>query len=189
MEAQAHLVNTLTGLIIIYLGGAIFCYFLIVGYMRSLPFHLIEATRIDGAGPLRILQQHRAPAHPPHPHHRCGVPDNGHLERLHERKCVPVQFQPAHDCPAGLQRRGPILHRLAKLHDDYRSGAPAVSAPTCTTKTRGNALHRNKCEFNYQSWSSIIIIKLWHTTGFSAYQQSVVFHSRRAHRHGVWPYG
>lgn len=55
MEAQAHLVNTLTGLIIIYLGGAIFCYFLIVGYMRSLPFDLIEAARIDGAGPLRIF--------------------------------------------------------------------------------------------------------------------------------------
>lgn len=55
MEAQAHLVNTLTGLIIIYLGGSVFCYFLIVGYMRSLPFELIEAARIDGAGPLRIF--------------------------------------------------------------------------------------------------------------------------------------
>ena len=55
MEAQAHLVNTLAGLVIIYLGGAVFCYFLIVGYMRSLPFELIEAARIDGAGPLRIF--------------------------------------------------------------------------------------------------------------------------------------
>lgn len=55
MEAQAHLVNTLAGLTIIYLGRAVFCYFLIVGYMKSLPFELIEAARIDGAGPLRIF--------------------------------------------------------------------------------------------------------------------------------------
>ena len=54
MEASVGLVNTLAGLVIMYLGGAVFCYFLIVGYMRSLPFELIEAARIDGAGPLRI---------------------------------------------------------------------------------------------------------------------------------------
>lgn len=55
MEAGVHLVNTLAGLVLIYLGGAVFCCFLIVGYMRSLPFELIEAARIDGAGPLRIF--------------------------------------------------------------------------------------------------------------------------------------
>lgn len=55
MEAGVHLVNTLAGLVLIYLGGTVFCYFLIVGYMRSLPFELIEAARIDGAGPLRIF--------------------------------------------------------------------------------------------------------------------------------------
>ena len=55
MEAGVHLVNTLAGLVLIYLGGAVFCYFLIVGYMRSLPVVLIEAARIDGAGPLRIF--------------------------------------------------------------------------------------------------------------------------------------
>lgn len=55
MEAQTGLVNTLTGLTIIYLGGAVFCYFLIVGYMRSLPFELIEAARTDGAGAFRIF--------------------------------------------------------------------------------------------------------------------------------------
>ena len=55
MEAQTHIVNTLGGLVLIYLGGCVFCYFLIVGYMRSLPFELIEAARIDGAGPLRIF--------------------------------------------------------------------------------------------------------------------------------------
>jgi len=55
MEAQAHLVNTLAGLTIIYLGGAVFCYFLIVGYMKSLPFELIEAARIDGCSDWQIL--------------------------------------------------------------------------------------------------------------------------------------
>ena len=55
MESSVGLVNTPLGLIIMYLGGAVFCYFLIVGYMQSLPFEVIEAARIDGAGPLRIF--------------------------------------------------------------------------------------------------------------------------------------
>lgn len=54
MEARLGLVNSLTGLILLYLAGAIFCYFLIVGYMRKLPMEVIEAAKIDGAGPLRI---------------------------------------------------------------------------------------------------------------------------------------
>lgn len=54
MEAQVGLVNTLTGLIVMYLGGAVFCYFLIVGYMRKLPWEVVEAARIDGAGPFQI---------------------------------------------------------------------------------------------------------------------------------------
>lgn len=48
------LVDTLSGLIAIYLAGSVFCYFLILGYMRSVPIEIIEAARIDGAGPLRI---------------------------------------------------------------------------------------------------------------------------------------
>lgn len=55
MESSVGLVNTLLGLIVMYLSGAVFCYFLIVGYMQSLPFEVIEAARIDGAGPLRIF--------------------------------------------------------------------------------------------------------------------------------------
>lgn len=54
LEAEFGLVNSLQGLIIIYLGSAIFCYFLIVGYMRKLPMEVIEAARIDGASPTRI---------------------------------------------------------------------------------------------------------------------------------------
>lgn len=54
MEASFKLTDTLIGLIILYLGGAIFCYFLVVGYMRKLPGELFEAAKIDGAGPWRI---------------------------------------------------------------------------------------------------------------------------------------
>ena len=54
LEAKFGLVNSLTGLVILYLSGAIFCYFLIVGYMRKLPMEMIEAAKIDGAGPFRI---------------------------------------------------------------------------------------------------------------------------------------
>jgi raffinose/stachyose/melibiose transport system permease protein len=47
---QVGLVDSLQGLILLYTGGSIFCYFLIVGYMRTLPGEVIEAARIDGAG-------------------------------------------------------------------------------------------------------------------------------------------
>ena len=54
MFARAGLTDSLLGVILLYSAGAIFCYFLMVGYMRGLPRELIEAARIDGAGPFRI---------------------------------------------------------------------------------------------------------------------------------------
>lgn len=57
MEASLNLVDSLQGLVVIYLGSAIFCYFLIVGYLRKLPVSLLEAARIDGAGSIRIYWQ------------------------------------------------------------------------------------------------------------------------------------
>ena len=57
MEASLGLANTLRGLILIYLGSSIFCYFLIVGYMRKLPLEILEAATLDGASPLRIYWQ------------------------------------------------------------------------------------------------------------------------------------
>jgi len=38
-----------------YSAGSIFCYFLILGYMRTVPGEIIEAARIDGARPFRIF--------------------------------------------------------------------------------------------------------------------------------------
>ena len=57
MESSMGLVNTLIGLIALYLANSVFCYFLIVGYMSSLPGELFEAAKIDGAGPFRIYWQ------------------------------------------------------------------------------------------------------------------------------------
>lgn len=50
-----QLVDSLNGLIVMYMGGAIFCYFLIQGYIRTLPFEIIEAARLDGAGAFQIF--------------------------------------------------------------------------------------------------------------------------------------
>lgn len=57
MEASVGLVDSLAGLVVLYLAGATFCYFLIVQYMMKLPQELFEAARIDGAGPFRIFWQ------------------------------------------------------------------------------------------------------------------------------------
>lgn len=56
MEAGLGLVDTLTGLVVLYLAGSTFCY-LVVQYMMKLPQKLFEAARIDGAMPLRIFWQ------------------------------------------------------------------------------------------------------------------------------------
>lgn len=54
MLAGVQLVDSLNGLIVMYAAGSIFCYFLIIGYMRAIPLELFEAARIDGAGAFRI---------------------------------------------------------------------------------------------------------------------------------------
>jgi raffinose/stachyose/melibiose transport system permease protein len=55
MLVSVRLVDTLSGLVAIYATGAIFCYFLVLGYMKTVPMEIIEAARLDGAGPLRIF--------------------------------------------------------------------------------------------------------------------------------------
>lgn len=54
MESSIGLTDTLTGLVALYMGSCVFCYFLIVCYMKALPQELFEAAKIDGAGPFRI---------------------------------------------------------------------------------------------------------------------------------------
>ena len=51
---QIRLIDTLSGLVLLYSAGSIFCYFLIQGYMKSIPYELIEAARIDGANAFAI---------------------------------------------------------------------------------------------------------------------------------------
>ena len=54
MLARVHLVDSLNGLVILYSAGSIFCYFLILGYMKTVPYEIIEAARIDGCGAFGI---------------------------------------------------------------------------------------------------------------------------------------
>ncbi|MFJ9629603.1 carbohydrate ABC transporter permease [Streptomyces sp. NPDC091280] len=49
------LVDSLNGLVLVYSAGSIFCWFIIQGYMATLPFEIIEAARIDGCGPWLIF--------------------------------------------------------------------------------------------------------------------------------------
>lgn len=49
------LVNSLNGLVLVYSAGSIFCWFVIQGYMATLPFEVIEAARLDGCGPWQIF--------------------------------------------------------------------------------------------------------------------------------------
>ena len=49
------LVDTLTGLVVFYSSGSIFCFFLVQGYLRTIPMEIIEAARIDGAGVFQIF--------------------------------------------------------------------------------------------------------------------------------------
>lgn len=55
MLVDANQVDTLTGLVIMYLAGSVFCFFLIQGYMTSMPYEIIEAAKIDGAGVVQIF--------------------------------------------------------------------------------------------------------------------------------------
>ena len=52
---KLHLNDTLLAMILPWAFGSAFFVFLIVQYMRGLPYEIIEAARIDGAGPFRIF--------------------------------------------------------------------------------------------------------------------------------------
>jgi raffinose/stachyose/melibiose transport system permease protein len=54
MLVGVGLVDSLNGLVVMYAVGSIFCYFLIIGYMKTVPAELFEAARIDGASAFRI---------------------------------------------------------------------------------------------------------------------------------------
>lgn len=53
--ANIGIVDSLNGVVVVYATGSIFCYFLIQGYMRTVPYDIIEAARIDGAGTFAIF--------------------------------------------------------------------------------------------------------------------------------------
>ncbi|MFB6815874.1 carbohydrate ABC transporter permease [Streptomyces sp. NPDC056347] len=57
-----HLINTLTGLVMVYTVWALpFALWMLVGYVRAVPVELEEAAAVDGAGRLRTLVSVTAP--------------------------------------------------------------------------------------------------------------------------------
>lgn len=57
-----HLINTLTGLIMVYAVWSLpFALWMLLGYVRAVPRELEEAAAVDGAGRLRILVSVTAP--------------------------------------------------------------------------------------------------------------------------------
>ena len=54
MMVKSGLVNSLSGLVVVYMAGAVFCFFIIDGYMSTIPKELVEAAKIDGAGVVQI---------------------------------------------------------------------------------------------------------------------------------------
>jgi multiple sugar transport system permease protein len=57
MMTQAGLRNTFWGIVLPYLFGSPYAVFLLRGYFRGIPQELVDAARIDGAGPVRVLLQ------------------------------------------------------------------------------------------------------------------------------------
>ncbi len=117
MMASWGLVDHLASVICIYSGGAAFCYYLIVGYMRELPQSLFEAAA-RRRGPVEDLLPDRPAAHPPDPHHHHRLPDDERLERLHDREHLPV-LRRQDDRAAGVQRPGAVHHELAAVHGHH----------------------------------------------------------------------
>ena len=110
MLVDANQVDTLTGLVIMYLAGAVFCFFLIQGYMTlaAVRDHRGGQDRRRRGGP--DLLADRAAADPPDPGHGRGVPDHVGVERLHHPQRVHLLPGEADHRAAGVQR-GRRVHR------------------------------------------------------------------------------
>ncbi|MCD9021743.1 carbohydrate ABC transporter permease [Cohnella silvisoli] len=48
LMTDLSLINKIYGLVILYMGGAVFVFFLMMGYMKTIPKELVEAATIDG---------------------------------------------------------------------------------------------------------------------------------------------
>ncbi|WP_033210003.1 carbohydrate ABC transporter permease [Gryllotalpicola ginsengisoli] len=57
MMTEAGLRNTFWGLVLPYLFGSPYAVFLLREYFRGIPQDLVDAARLDGAGPVRVLLQ------------------------------------------------------------------------------------------------------------------------------------
>lgn len=89
MESETGLVDSLLGLIVLYMGSCVFCYFLIVGYMKSPATGIVRSGQNRRCRPMAHLLAHRVAADHPNIDHRRRIPNHGHLERLPPAECVP----------------------------------------------------------------------------------------------------
>ena len=110
---QIGLIDTLTGLVFLYSAGSIFCYFLIQGYMKSVPYELIEAAHRRSQRVLHLLAD-RASPDPPHPGDRRGLPDHVDLERLHHTQRVP-----------GLAEKSTLVLQVYKSVGEFTTDWPS----------------------------------------------------------------
>jgi raffinose/stachyose/melibiose transport system permease protein len=55
LMTDLHFIDKIYGLVILYLGGSVFVFFLMMGYMKSIPKELVEAATIDGCSVLGIF--------------------------------------------------------------------------------------------------------------------------------------
>ena len=118
------LLNTLTGLSLSYLGGAVaFSIFLMRAFFVSLPRELGDAAKMDGAGEWGVFWYIYLPLAKPGDRHRRHHPVDGHLERVHVLQHLHLQPR-VQDHPGGALPGGrPLFDRLhrALLGADARA--------------------------------------------------------------------
>ena len=141
MLVRIGLVDTLTGLVFLYSAGSIFCYFLIQGYMRSVPYELIEAARIDGASAFAIYWRIVLPLIRP----ILVTVAVFQTMWIWNDFITPNVFsglaREEHPRAAGVQVGRRVHHRLALLHDPQRSraGRPWWSSSSSPSDTSSAA--------------------------------------------------
>ena len=117
------LIDTLTGLVFLYSAGSIFCYFLIQGYMKSVPYELIEAARIDGANAFSIYWRIVLPLIRPILVTVAVFQTMWIWNDFITPNVFLVSPGEEHPGAAGVQVGRRVHHRLALLHDPQRSCA------------------------------------------------------------------
>ena len=125
MLVGVELVDSLNGLVVVYAGGAIFCYFLIQGYLRTLPFDVVEAAMLDGAGVFAIFWRIVLPLIRPIIVTVAVFQTMWVWNDFLIPNVVHLVARQAHHRAAGLHGGRGVHDELAGVHDAQRHRAPA----------------------------------------------------------------